>query len=549
MFFSEISGRKAVVSFLAALLLSVSFLPAPAAARSASYAQGRIMYSDGKPAVGVSVSDGFNTSVTDRHGRYRIETCADTWYIYFSHPSDAAVLRNADGCPDFYQRYSPDRRRYDFTLQRIEKEEEFVLLTMADPQAHYRIRDTQRWPDTDRVLNEVVPSVNRTCSDAGLPCYGVTLGDIIYSQGSRDSNPGLAIMRSHFSRMDIPLFQTMGNHDYTFCRKISDLAPDEGSSTVELKAQRAFEDCFGPVNHSFNRGDVHVVCMKDIFFSEHSRAAFTKEQMKWLRDDLANVPADRMVILCVHIPFCYSKDDNMKEVLAMLGGYRKATIFSGHTHFYRGVELKDYGIFEHVHSAVCGQWWWTNVENDGVPNGYNVYRIDGTGIKDAFFVGTNDAFSDRNCQMRIYRGNLLCGGSHGYFRQPFSAGTLLINVFNGDSRWEVRVFENGVDMGTVPLMKPSRQYFNEVKPGGVLDASPSSSNDWWSTGYTIGVVGRGLRGGDYYCTNYHMYRYEMSDPCAEVEVVATDPYGNQYRCSDIIEDGSDYPVSIAAGNN
>lgn len=515
------------------------------------FASGTVAYSDGYPANGVSVSDGFNVVVTDNKGKYLLPTTSDTRYIYISYPSDAKIERNEYGCPDFYKEFSPIRHTYNFILERIKPEKKFSLFAMADPQAHYEKRSPQTIADVDRFIQESVPAINAQIDYQKIPCYGVTLGDIVYSEGSRDSTPGMEIMRSHFSKINMPVFQTMGNHDFTYYSASRRLAVDSGSSTLHLKAQRKFEDVFGPINYSFNRGNVHVVCMRDVMFENTGypsliHGGFSDEQFRWLQQDLANVPTSKKVILCAHIPLHgQSSGENSAGVIKLLSAYTDATIFTGHTHYKRGFDsVLSVKMFEHVHSAVCGSYWWSNIEGDGCPNGYTVYTIDGTEITDEYFIGVNDHMKDRAHQMRMYRGNTKTGGSRAYFQWPHSDRTLLINIFNGDSRWlSVKVYEDGVYSGDASLMPTSTQSFDITK-GQTYTVSTSSSQDWWAVGYYVGVKGR-----DYFVVNPHMYKYTLKSASSKVEVRATDPYGNVYSCSDLIEDGTVYPEWVKVGNH
>ena len=502
---------------------------------------GTVKYSDGSYAKGVTVSDGFNVAVTDEWGEYLLDICSDTWYIYVSYPADAKIT-SSGGCPNFFQKYSVASQTYDFTFDRITPETDFALFAMADPQAHYAARGTQKKADTDRFLQETVPSLNKDIAAQGIPCYGVTLGDIVYSEGSRNSNPGMAKMASHFSNVNMPVFQTMGNHDFTYFYGSSNpLKTDASSSTLQLKSQRMFEDTFGPINFSFNRGDVHVVCMKDVYYDSDTDASdyhcgFTTEQYKWLQADLANVSKDKMVILCVHIPIAgNSSKDNVTNVLNLVKQYKNATVFSGHTHYYRGyANTCSTGMYEHIHSAVCGQWWWSKMEGDGCPNGYTIYHMSGPSIKDAYFTGFNDQMNTRDYQIRMYRGNLKTGGSYAYFQWPHNATTLLINVFSGDSRWKVQVYEDDVLSGTATLMSNSKTKYDSVTKGQTYTVPAASNQDWWAIGYHIGVVGRGTSSTSYYTNMFHMFKYELKSATSKVKVVATDPYGNQYTCTEIM---------------
>jgi hypothetical protein len=153
------------------------------------------------------------------------------------------------------------------------------------------------------------------------------------------------------------------------------------------------------------------------------------------------------------------------------------------------------------------------------------------------------------CQMRIYKGNLKTGGEYAYFQMPHKATDYLINVFNGDEKWKVKVYENGVYAGTATQMPQGKKTFNTNKGNGYIYTGipTSSSQDWWATGYHIGVCKRGMGSStSYYTTNYHMWKWSAKDASAKISVEAEDPYGNVYTSDEVVTDGTNYPDYIKA---
>ena len=513
---------------------------------------GRVTYEDSTPAQGIAVSDGFNVVMTDYNGEYKLNTCKDSYYIYYSIPEDCEVPLNEYGQPAFYTRYSKTQDKYDFTLKRLPggKEDKFTLFCLADPQCKEK--------DITRFANESVVEIKSHSMTYDVPCYGVTLGDIVYSEGNRNNVPQMYDMRDrmHKDLIGMPVFQVMGNHDYTYFRASEPISADETSSTFNLKAQRAFEDVFGPIDYSWNRGDVHFVCMRDIQWEDNTDAKsydsmFTDEQCKWLAQDLALVPKNKMVILCVHIPFAGVKltdaTNNVQKVVDMLKEFKEAHIMSGHTHYMRNEPTRTGGIYEHVHAAVSGCWWYSRVNGDGSPNGYGVYEIDGNTITNWYYKGINDGMNSRDYQIRLYRGNLMAGGKHETFAVPYSDDIILANVFNADVDWTIKVYENDVYSGNMTLI-PHVAKANDT-PKFVDADTPSvpnanTSRDWWAIGYHVGVVGRGHVGGtrtSYLTGCYHMYKYTLKDKKAEIRVEATDRFGRTYTATEIT---GDYDYSL-----
>lgn len=503
-------------------------------------AEGYVRYSDGSPASDVVVSDGFHCVKTDAGGYYRMYPTSDCRYVYISFPSDSKISLNGYGQPDFFKEYKLGVNRYDFTLQKAPVEEEFTVFAMADPQCCFMARGRQKIPDTDRFRLESVPAMNKVISETSTPCYGITLGDIVHSVNQRNTVAGMPIMRDIFKQMDMPVFQTMGNHDFTYFYTNSPLQTDERSSTLNLKAQRAFEDVFGPVNYSFNRGKVHIVCMKDIIFDSATdntdyHCGFSDEQYQWLLEDLAQVSKDKMVIFCVHIPLATSAGgDHRKDIVSLLAQYTNSTIFSGHMHCSRTyTKIQSTYMTEHIHQAVCGELWYSNLGSDGCPNGYTVYHVKGDKIVSARLRGVNGPMADPDCQMRIYRGGMKTGGPYAYFQWKQGLNTLMINVFNGSKDWTVQVYENGEYTGDAKLMDMSSIWFSQVEKDKTYDVNNSSSQDWWTIGCHVGYYGYGTNATSFYGSCYHMFRYTLKDPDATVKVVATDMYGQKFECSDI----------------
>lgn len=483
---------------------------------------------DGHPVEGVVVSDGFSCCATDARGVYRLDRNPDAAFVFHSVPAAYAVDAEA-GNPDFYERLDPGQSRYDFKLRKLPEgpEHAFRLFCMADPQCQ-----TER--QISRFRSEAVPDIARAAAESDLPSYGVTLGDLAFSTDRTDA---VWVMEHMLRAMDrriigMPVFQTMGNHDNTFVP----VAPDDGNSTIDMKYRRAFESVFGPADYSWNRGDVHLVTMKNIAYRSGERSSeyslgFSDEQVEWLRQDLSFVPRDRMVILCVHIPICTSRDPNSLKVVEMLGRFAEAHIMAGHTHYNRN-HIHPNGVYEHVHGAVCGAWWVSRLNGDGTPYGYGVYDVEGASMRDWRYRGIG---LDPDFQLRVYRGDAVFGGEYERFALPFGRGTILANVWNADPDWTIEVYEDGRPTGEMKPMKTTT---------GVEKPSAKSSKDWWAVGYHIGVAGRGHRGGHSalaggsrkgsMTTCRHMYLYELKNPDAEVKVVATDRFGNRFEQTHVI---------------
>ena len=486
---------------------------------------GYATYTDGTPIAGMVVSDGFTTAITDKEGFYSIESpSSHTFYIFASVPADCKIVQNSDGNPDFYHKYTVDRRKYDFKFERIDVENDFVIYALADPQCKDNVHIA-------RFETETIADIHKTRKSENLPIYGVTLGDIVYSEGKRNCGSYMAEMRRVMSQRNIgfPVFQTMGNHDVFSSATEPIVAQD-----FNLGYQRDFESVFGPVNFSWNRGSVHFVHMRNVIFQSNTvydsyEDGFTMAQVEWLKQDLKHVPKDKMVVLCVHIPLLKNSDANIPLVRLALSDFQSAIVFSGHTHYMRNEP--DLPLPEKVHAAVSGAWWHSVLNGDGSPNGYGIHYFSGNKIVNSIYKGVNGKMASKEYQIRMYRGNARTGGQYEKFQFPYTEKDVVASIFNSSSAWNVKVFEDDVYSGDMKRI-PAKRY-----SGDVIGAD--SSQDWWAIGYNVGVVGRGYVSGtrsSYMTSSYATWKYTLKNPQAAVRIEATDGYGNKYICTKFTSD-------------
>ena len=527
---------------------------------------GYVKDTSGNPIKGVAVSDGFSVVATDEKGYYTMSVSSDTWYIYISLPAEYEVPINEYGQPCFFKRYPSASQQYDFTLTPLEggKETKFALFSFADPQVSNstglsRFKNTAV-PNTKKYVTEV--------ANTGMPCYGITLGDIISNSSTNNDEQYRDDMRDGFavSKIGMPVFQVMGNHDVTFYNESNQIYPDERSSTFQLKAQRNFEDMYGPVNYSFNRGDVHIIGMRDIVYSSTItptiKTGFLYSQLQWLRQDLALVPKDKMVVLCVHIQLFNGTSNYTQDVLKLLNEYENVHILSGHTHLQHNYIHKfesstHTNIYEHNTCAFCGAWWSAKIAGDGTPNGFNVWIADGNKFADWYYMGYSPGANTRSHQMRIYRGNEVTGGEisgtntygiKGYYGFNYGEDVILANVYNADNNWKISVYENGVYSGDMTKLAKSSPSLSALV-GDYTKSNPRraadgvvTSHDFYVTGLHLGILGRygadGASSGAW-TGCYHMYKYQLKDKNAVVKVVAKDGFGNEYVETSFTK-GTDY---------
>ena len=473
----------------------------------------------GKGIPGVIITDGYNCTKTDENGVYQFKSNALTRFIYYTTPADYKVeAPTSPSLPVFYKAVKPNGEllRTDFTLEKLSggKETNWTFIGIGDPQCATS-------SNASRYNSETIPDIKKTTAGKSS-VYAMTLGDIVFD--STDMWPTMRASMSavHNGTSYIIFFQTIGNHDH------DSLQPDTSDNLMDdYNATSTFGKYYGPVNYSFDRGDVHVVSMDDIMVTEQKSSSksngktwsysggFTQAQIDWLKQDIALVDnkADKMIFICCHIPFKNSSANHYPDVLKLMDEFKEAHLMIGHTHYtqnyiYTNTHKGKGGLplYEHIHGSACGAWWTKECSStvSGEPSGYTVYDIEGAHIKDWFFKGTN---KDKDFQLRVFDGNEIyysSGYPINWYTASQKVGTysfvvkgnsalkncFVAQVFNDDdSNWSVALYKKSTGAkigefkrlanGTCSNIAMSAHYYN--KKGKTSDSyrSWTASHYWY----------------------------------------------------------------------
>ncbi|MCC6232626.1 MAG: calcineurin-like phosphoesterase family protein [Verrucomicrobiales bacterium] len=334
---------------------------------------------------GVRVSNQREVTVTDREGRWELPVEDDT-VVFVVKPRGYAPPVNEQQLPRFFYIHkpkgSPASLKYpgvaptgplpasiDFPLRRQTEPRTFKAVFMGDTQPR-DVREVNYFKDS------IVPELVGT--DAA---FGVTLGDVVFDD--------LTVFEPHnaaVALIGIPWWNVIGNHDINYD------VPDDRSSN------ETFTRIYGPNYFSFDHGPVHFISLDDVEWggakpagTGEYRAGLDARQLEFVKNDLALVPDDQLVVLMMHIPL--TEVGNRGELYRLIEKRRYALSISGHTHWHehRFITAEDgwRGKEPHHHIVTvtaCGSWW-TGAPNeagvphatmrDGAPNGYALVTFDG----------------------------------------------------------------------------------------------------------------------------------------------------------------------------
>jgi hypothetical protein len=443
--------------------------------------KGLITDTNNKPIEGVVVNDGKNFTTSDKNGIYYLPSdLARNKYVSISIPSEFDIEKSVVNSHFAKLSNKQNVNRRDFKLnKRIQKSDEFVYIAISDPQV-------KTSSDVSRLDSETMVDLKSLIKkNVGKDIYAMTLGDNVYDQMNL-----FPVYKTMLSSLNIPVFSTIGNHDFDL--KYNDLHNTE--NPLNNYGEETYESFFGPIDYSFNVGNIHIISMNDIdYFAEKKYTEqFTPDQFEWLKKDLSYLKPNSTIFLNLHAPTANKSSKgsgntrNAAALFDILKGF-KVHIFAGHTHFYENEEAVQ-GIYEHNIGAACGAWWAGGVNRCGTPNGYLIVEVKGKEVKWHY----KSTGKDISYQFRVYKPAEF----------TTQAKYVVANVWDWDSSYQVKYFEDGISKGSMEQFEDEDQDFITMKNGK-------------GTGYHT----------------LHLFRFQPKTETKTVNIEVTNRFGEVYSQS------------------
>ena len=451
---------------------------------SATVVSGKVTGS-GVALAGVQITDGTNIVETDKKGEFSIDIVQGNDFVYYTLPTgyESPI---ANGVPVFFSKIdkAAKKQRVNFELSKSEKSQfKHNLILWADPQ----VLEMEEFDQ----LQDVIDDVNKTIASfpADIPVHAISAGDNVF-----DRLQFFDKYKQMISQVKVPFYQVIGNHDMDYNKRSNELS------------DKSFSAAFGPTHFSFNRGNIHYVILKDVFyygFTYRYIGYVDENQLQWLEKDLKSVRPGSTVIVNLHIPTIYGESEkadagtslsnsvmNREALYKILAAYN-THILAGHSHTNWHTQAQP-SIIEHVHAAACGAWWQGEVCTDGSPKGYTVYEINGDSVS-WYYKGVGH---DKDHQFKLYKVGT----------DSISPESFIANVYNYDTAWKVRWYENGLSMGEM-----TRYWGTDPLAGELYQPGKNKKHSWLRAGKTN-----------------HLFKAEPKDPNATIKVEVLDRFGNTY---------------------
>lgn len=393
-----------------------------------------------KPLSGIRVSNGREIVKTDKQGRYELPVSEDA-ILFVIKPNGWRTPISKQQLPEFYYIHKPNgspKSKYagvaptgplpdsvDFPLYPQKEPDTFKAILFGDPQP----RDQK---EVDYIGHDVVEELVGT--DAS---FGVTLGDIVFDDLTLFESQAKMI-----ALLGIPWYNVIGNHDINYDAK------------HEHTSDETFERVFGPSYYSFDYGPVHFLVLDNIewLVNENGKGRYQgglgEKQMTFIKNDLAMIPDDQLVVLMMHIPLVEMNDRQGLYRLIEKRPFCMSISAHKHIHQHRYITKEDgwRGPEPHHHVinvTVSGSWWEGAPDErgiphtmmaDGAPNGYSIISFDGH----EYSIDFKAAGRSKDYQMQIHAADAVP-------TDQLSETLVFSNVFNGSEKTcvEFRLGESG----------------------------------------------------------------------------------------------------------
>jgi hypothetical protein len=440
------------------LLVALACAPgaAPPAATSADRARGVVFHDRDGDGVrdpgewgirGVRVSNGRDVVRTDWRGRYSLPVGDDT-ILFVIKPRDFAPPTGPLGLPQFYYVHRPAGsppglafpgiaptgplpESIDFPLERSPGSDQFRMLLFGDPQPY-------TLEEVDFFSRDIVePLIGADVA------FGMSLGDLV-----GDDLALFGPLNRAVAHIGVPWYNVVGNHDLNY------RASDDAASVA------SFERVYGPANYAFQYGRVHFIVLDDVVYRGWNAAddrqggydaGLSTDQLAFVRNVLATVPREDLVVLALHIPIggIEKPFPQRRELLEILSTHPHTASFAAHAHIQAHVFFGPEdgytggGAHHHlIHATTSGSWWLGAADELGLPhatmrcgapNGYSIVRFDGNRYEIDFRAARRPA----SYQMNVMAPDAVA-------RDEVSTAEVLVNVFAGSERSVVEMRVRGV---------------------------------------------------------------------------------------------------------
>lgn len=363
----------------------------------------------------IPLSNGRDIVMTDVKGHYKIAQLPGA-SLFPILPSDYTLPTSKVVNAGFIAEDKIQKKNNDFGLQQKAVKEHFLLNAIGDVQV-------SNYEELEYATRTLWPEL----LDGKKEDLTLWLGDLVNNNLSLYPD-----LRELMEQLPSQSFTIPGNHD-------------RDVDSIRRNQNRSYNAMFGSDVYAFNEGHVHFILLNNVYGdgSRGYHGQITDEQMEFVKNDIALVPHDRLIVLSMHIPLATTKNRN--ALLDILKDRKEVLAITGHLHrvmrfFYGkpGINVHEVGA-----GAACGFWWvgekgWDGIpsalQQGGTPRNYFIFDFDGT----HYTFHCKAIGLDANQQMTIHITGIDTLDTHLRDMKGIEAHQAMITVWGGCDSTEVR---------------------------------------------------------------------------------------------------------------
>jgi hypothetical protein len=506
---------------------------------------------------GVTVSNGRDVTTTDSHGRYELPAF-DNMTVFVTQPRGYQVPVDEDNVAQFFYhhlpagspelRYGgiaptgdlPDQVNFPLAKSDLTQSPEQHCLIGADVQ-------TYNQDEVEYARNGAFADLAERTDYAG--CGALFIGDVVGDDLSLYPQT-----RELTTMLNGPARFLPGNHDLDY---------DSPSAEHNFDTFRAN---LGPAYYSYDAGKAHVVALNTVEYPTKpnpKKSSYTNgldaQQLEWLRNDIAQVPENQLIVLAAHMPlleFYYSDSHRVKqvkEIYELLEG-REVVSLGGHTHMSENLRegdlmagwtdiVGDEGLpFTHLTvGAVSGQWYKgrlldggypTADQRDGTPPGVLTLDIKNTDVTERYTVRGEDESTQMALGLNTpsYRAWYAENISKPRGSAPAIENPLAVSRDDlAGETWLTTNFWMGSTGSTVKVTFDGGETVEAVRTQQLRGETPLVGAEWSDP---VAIQEQFVHGGGLADRSMHLWRLALPADLAAgehtAEVTATDVHGREF---------------------
>jgi len=259
------------------------------------------------------------------------------------------------------------------------REQEWSFLHFTDPHIQPELK-------ADEGCRQAFGKMNRLKAD-----FALSGGDLVFdvlAVGRPRADALFRMYRENVKRLEMPVYNTIGNHDVFGLYTQSGVAPSD-----EKYGKRMYEDAIGKRYYSFRHKGWHFAVLDSIGMTADRQyiGEIDDEQLSWLANDLAAAGTSVPMVLVTHIPLLSAFPQiaappgaptrgmlvtNVRDVLKILAPYKVKAVLQGHTHICETIHY--HGTQFITSGALSGNWW--KGKRLGFDEGFGVLTVRGEQI-------------------------------------------------------------------------------------------------------------------------------------------------------------------------